>query len=70
VYANTARFWYSEHEFTLDWAVYDEIDGADVAIIGSRVRIPVGLVFDVLTGINIVMTNYERDFGEIRRPGE
>jgi hypothetical protein len=34
------------------------------------VRIPVGFIFDVLQGLNWVMTDYERNYGEIRRPGE
>ena len=34
----------------------------------ARVRIPTGLVFDVLRVLNEAMTRYEAIFGEIRRP--
>jgi hypothetical protein len=70
VYANLASFWFSEHEFTLDWAALDHRAGESVAAVCARVRIPVSLIFDVLRALNEVMTNYERIFGEIRRPGE
>ena len=78
--ANAVSIWHSPYEFTLDWAVAGpvEIDDPDDpasllrvrAIVVTRVRIPVGLVFDVLQGLSQVMTDYERLYGEIRRPGE
>jgi hypothetical protein len=34
------------------------------AIVVTRVRIPVGLVFDVLQGLSQVMTDYERLYGD------
>jgi len=59
---------------TLDWAVAGpvEIDDPDDpasllrvrAIVVTRVRIPVGLVFDVLQGLSQVMTDYERLYGD------
>ncbi len=80
VYANAANVWYSPYEFTLDWGVYEpvEIEDSDelssavgvVAIVVARVRIPVALMYDVLRGLNQAMTDYERDYGEIRRPWE
>ena len=69
VYANTAKISFSEFEFTLDWAVADH-DEPGRAIVCSRVRIPVAMMFDVLHGINRSMTYYEQRFGEIRRPDE
>lgn len=48
----------------------DETPEPGRAIVCSRVRIPVGLVFEVLQGINRVMTSYEDQYGEIRRPDE
>ena len=71
VYANTARISFSAFEFTLDWAVIEQEggdldDGSRVAIVCSRVRIPVSLVFDVLQGINRAMTYYESRYGEIQ----
>jgi len=72
-YANAARISFTQHEFTMDWAVMDEdVTGLDVgervAIVCARVRIPVGLIFEVLQGIKRAMTYYEHQFGEIRRP--
>jgi hypothetical protein len=34
----------------------------------ARVRVPTGLIFDVLRMLNKAMTDYEAIFGEIRRP--
>ena len=76
VYANAARIWYSPYEFTLDWAVAEHLgpgdaeQEGDLAIVCARVRIPVGLIFEVLQAINRAMTFYERDHGDIRRNGE
>ena len=72
VYANAARVAYTMSEFTIDWAVYDpelsESDESGVAIVCSRVRIPVIFVFEILKAINRSMTSYETEYGEIRRP--
>ncbi len=80
LYANAANIWYSPYEFTLDWAVLDrpEIEDPDdpaspatvPAMVFARIRIPVDVVYDLLRGLNEAMTGYERDYGEIRRPGE
>jgi hypothetical protein len=37
-------------------------------LVVARVRLPTGLVFDVLRALNQAMTEYEAIFGEIRRP--
>ena len=34
----------------------------------ARVRLPVGLIFDIIKTINTDMTSYEATWGEIRRP--
>jgi len=82
VYANALSVWHSPYEFTLDWAVTSHAERADpddpgaglhlAATVVSRVRIPVALVFDVLTTLNHAMTGYETIFGEIRstRPND
>jgi Protein of unknown function (DUF3467) len=71
VYANAARISYTLSEFTLDLAVFDpELDESGRAIVCARVRIPVIFVFDVLRAINLAMTSYEQDYGEIRRPDQ
>ena len=73
VYANAANIWHSPTEFAFDGAVTDrpEADDPDdrqsgvrlAAILVSRVRIPVAMVFDVLQTLNRVMTDYERISG-------
>jgi Protein of unknown function (DUF3467) len=78
VYANTVNIWHSPYEFSLDWALTEPIEAIDpddpespLRVPGSvvaRVRIPVGLVFDVMRALNEAMTGYEAIFGEIRRP--
>lgn len=81
VYANTLSIWHTAHEFTLDFAVNSQPpqpaqteDGMTVlrvpAQLVARVRIPPGAVFDVLRAINENMTNYERAYGPIHRPGQ
>jgi hypothetical protein len=80
LYANTVNVWHSPYEFTLDWAVTQPAEAPDPddvsagvrvpATVVARVRIPVGLIFDVLRTLNEAMTGYEAFFGEIRRPGE
>jgi hypothetical protein len=78
VYANTVNVWHSPYEFTLDWAITQPVEVQDPenpsaglrvpATVVARVRIPVGLIFDVLQTLNQAMTGYESIFGEIRRP--
>lgn len=80
LYANTMNVWHSPYEFTLDWAVTQPVEALDPddpsaglrvpASVVARVRIPVGLIFDVLQTLNQAMTGYEALFGEIRRPGD
>jgi hypothetical protein len=80
VYANAVNVWHSPYEFALDWGLMNapepvvvgdpasplRITGAVVA----RIRIPIGLVFDVMQALNQAMTRYEAIFGEIRGPLE
>ena len=79
-YANFVTVWYTPHDFTLDFSamqsgeIDDPDDPASPEIIRcpvvTRVRIPATFVFDVIRAVNTEMTNYEREFGEIRRPEE
>jgi hypothetical protein len=80
VYANTVTVWHSPYEFALDWGLMEAPQAVNVddptsplripgAVI-ARVRIPVGLVFDVMRALNQSMTRYEAIFGEIRGPLE
>jgi hypothetical protein len=78
VYANILGVWYSPYEFALDWGLTEPVEPEDpddptspvripVSLV-ARVRVPTGLVFDVLRMLNEAMTRYEAIFGEIRRP--
>ena len=78
VYANFASAWHTAYDFTLDFAVMmppepEDPEDADSpprmrCQVQSRVRIPVGLIFDLLRMINENMTRYEEMFGEISPP--
>jgi len=78
VYANTLTIWFSPYEFAFDWGVAERAEPEDLddpasllripILIVARVRLPTGLVFDVLRALNQSMTDYEAIFGEIRRP--
>lgn len=78
VYANVLAGWHSAYEFTLDFASTGPVQPRDPGDpsagyevpcrVVSRVKIPVGLIFDVLRTLNEEMTKYEAEFGEIRRP--
>jgi uncharacterized protein DUF3467 len=77
VYANFLAAWHTAHEFTLDFSATQPPQASpegDEALnipcrVVARVKIPITLVFDVIRALNEQMTNYESQFGEIRRPG-
>ena len=75
VYANALSAWHTEHEFTLDFATLrGPRVGEDGEIVLSyrvvtRVKLPATMIFEVIRELNRDMTEYEREFGEIRRPG-
>jgi hypothetical protein len=79
-YANFPNAWSSPHEFTLDFCETHEPYPADPdddssplvvrCRLAARVKVPVTLIFDVITQLNDTMTVYERQYGEITRPGE
>ncbi|HYJ60975.1 MAG TPA: DUF3467 domain-containing protein [Actinomycetota bacterium] len=74
VYANLLGVWHTGHEFTLDFATTQPAqqveDGVVVipATIVTRIKVPPGLVFDIIKTLNENMTTYERTFGEIKPP--
>jgi hypothetical protein len=78
VYANFLGIWHTPYDFTLDFASTQPPQVADpndpqspVTVpcrVVSRVKIPVGVVFDVLRALNENMSRYEATFGEITRP--
>jgi len=78
VYANIVSIWFSPYEFGLDWGLTEAAEAEDpddptsplripVSVV-ARLRVPTGLIFDVLRALNQAMTRYEAIFGEIRRP--
>lgn len=79
-YANSVAIWHTANEFTLDFMVHAQPphqvaapDGSQVIEalqeLTARVRIPPGVIFDLLRALNENMTKYEQSFGPIRRPG-
>lgn len=78
VYAETVAVWHTPYDFVIDFAsiqLAQQQDPDDAespwevpARIVSRVRIPAGLVFDVIRTINARMEQYEAEWGEIRAP--
>jgi hypothetical protein len=77
-YANALVVWHTPYEFTLDFGArqrpqrVDEDDPDSPVVwpcrVVSRIRLPLTLMFDVLRALNASMTEYEAEWGEIRRP--
>lgn len=81
VYANALSIWHTAHEFTLDFLVNStppqpaQTQEGQTVIrapyqLVARVRIPPSVAFDVIRAVNENMTNFEQEFGNIRRPGQ
>jgi Protein of unknown function (DUF3467) len=78
VYAETVAVWHTPYDFVIDFAAIQLAQPADPedpgsqlevpARVVSRVRIPAGLVFDVIQTINARMDAYEAEWGKIRAP--
>ena len=75
LYANALAAWHTEHEFTLDFAAVQRprvSEDGEVVLPGrvvTRVKLPATMIFDVIRELSRDMTEYEQQFGEIRRPG-
>jgi hypothetical protein len=75
VYADAAMVWHSEHGFTIDFlapvAPTQEVDGVarQAATVVARVRLPVGVIFQLARAISDNVANYEQTFGEIGSGG-
>jgi hypothetical protein len=71
VYAHALAAWSTAHEFTLDYAVAEEEPAGEPVTLRvvARIRVPVTMMFEMLRTLNDSLTQYERRFGEIRRPG-
>jgi hypothetical protein len=78
VYAETVAVWHTPYDFVIDFGSIQIAQPSDPddpaspfevpARVVSRVRIPTGLVFDVIRTINARMEQYEAEWGEIRGP--
>ncbi len=76
-YANFLTVWHSGHEFTLDFAVTQQVVPEDPedpeasltlpCRVVTRVKIPPTLIFEVIRALNENMTTYKGTFGEIPR---
>jgi len=72
-YANLLNVWHTPYEFTLDFAVIQQAqpreDGEQVvpARVVSRVRIPTGIMFEVLKALNRNLAKYEASMEELRK---
>lgn len=68
-YANFVGVWHTPHEFAIDFCVVQPfLPEGPAAKVVSRVRIPPTIVFDLLRTLNQNLTDYEKSFGEIKRP--
>lgn len=77
-FAETVAVWHTPYDFVIDFAAIQLAQPSDPenphsplevpARVVSRVRIPVGLVFDVIQTINARMDSYEAEWGKIVAP--
>jgi hypothetical protein len=68
-YANFVGVWHTPHELTIDFCVVQPfVPQGPTATVISRVRIPPTIVFDLLRTLNQNLTEYEKTYGEIKRP--
>ena len=76
VYANVLTTWHTAHELTLDFAAIQppRLSDTDEIVLPcrvvTRVKLPATMIFEVIRELNRDMTDYEREFGEIRRSGD
>ena len=66
VYASVVNAWFSQHEFTLDFAAPSAQD--DGFILTARVRLPPTAIFEAIRHLSGQLASYELHFGEIRIP--
>lgn len=78
VFAETVAIWHTPYDFIIDFAAIQLAQPEDPtdpnsrlevpARVVARVRIPTGVVFDLLRTINARMEQYEAEWGEIQTP--
>lgn len=75
VYSDGAMVWHGQNGFTIDFlapvAPAAEVDGViqQPATVVARVRLPVGVIFQVARAISENVANYEAKFGKIGAGG-
>jgi hypothetical protein len=68
VYASFLATWYTRHEFTLDFGIEVEDDPERQLRGVARVKVPPGVVFEMIRIIHARMTEYEGEYGPIHYP--
>ena len=68
VYATFLATWYTAHEFTLDFGTQVEHHPERQLRGVARVKVPPGVVFDMIRIIHAKMTRYEEEYGPIHYP--
>jgi len=68
VYASFLATWYTRHEFTLDFGIEVEDDPERQLRGIARVKVPPGVVFEMIRIIHARMTEYEGEHGPIHYP--
>lgn len=75
VYSDGAMVWHSQNGFTIDFLAPispgAEVDGViqQPATVVARVRLPVGVIFQVARAISENVANYEAKFGNLGAGG-
>jgi hypothetical protein len=71
-YAQAFAVWHTPYDFTIDFAAIqleeEADDGVRPARVVSRVRLPPGVMYELMAAINQKMTEHEAAWGEIDRP--
>lgn len=68
VYASVLSAWYTPHEFTLDFGTPVEDDPERQLGAVARVKVPPGVVFELIRILHAKMTLYEEKYGPIHYP--
>jgi len=68
VYASVLSAWYTPHEFTLDFGTPVEGDPERQLRAVARVKVPPGVVFELIRILHAKMTLYEEKYGPIHYP--
>jgi hypothetical protein len=72
-YAEGVWMWHTPFTFVFDFYVRAESPGSDAVTVPAerivaRVRLPIGLAFNLIRGVSDIMSAYETEWGEIHLP--